>query len=285
MFLIYWKKFETIADRWFVKVIKKVSALRTIQSSKMSIFCQAMREGMCMDTMDSDSTQSYETLSVEPVVFDTMEMKNFLEKSFLLGESPYSNINMYQQILEYIGTIIHDRFIDEKECDYDMIEFDIMIKYLIMNPSRPISLRDEMISNYRFFALGKESHLDLEERIQTYMHIIDRLFEKHESAIIVKPISKSKNTNHTLRIGNLMTCHTREEIMGQLRLAFGKYGVIRDIKVPMDYGTGNPRGYAFIEFMESCMAENALLMTQDKLKIGPRQLRIDYALGEKRGVV
>jgi RNA recognition motif-containing protein len=249
----------------------------------MSIFCQAMREGMFMDTMETDSTQTSETLSIGPVVFDTMEMKNFLEKSFLLGESPYFNINMYQQVLEYIGTVIHDKFIEEKECDYDMIEFDSMVKYLIMNPSRSTMLRDDIINNYRFFALGKDSVFNLEERIQKYTHIIDRLFEKHESAMILKPISKGKNTNPTLRVGNLMTCHTREEIMGQLRLAFGKYGVIRDIKIPMDYGTGNPRGYAFIEFMDPVMAEHALTMTQDKLKIGPRQLRIDYALGEKRG--
>jgi hypothetical protein len=247
----------------------------------MSIFCQAMREGIFMDTIETESTS--DTLSVGPALFDTVDMKNFLEKCFLFGESPYTNVNMYQQVLEYIGTVIHDRFIEVKVCDYDMIEFDNIVKYLIMNTNRPFNLHEDMISNYRFFALTKDSYMNIEERVQTYTHIIDRLFEKHESAMMVKPISKSKNKNPTLRVGNLMTSHTREEIMGQLRLAFGKYGVICDIKVPMDYGTGNPRGYAFIEFMEPSMAEHALEMTQDKLKIGPRQLRIDYALGEKRG--
>lgn len=255
----------------------------------MSIFCKAMREGLNMDLdeIESTDTQSHDTnstLTVEDVLHQETDMKTHLQKCFMLGQNPNINIMLYQEILEYIGMVINAKFIENTREFFDMFEFDEMMQLLITNPDRSPFLREDLINNYRFFAMVKESSKSLEAREKLFVQVIDRMFDKY--LMMRKPVAlvdTNANKNPTLRVGNLMTCHTREEIMGQLRIAFGKYGVIREIKVPMDYGTGNPRGYAFIEFLDGAMAEGALKATQDKLKIGPRLLRIDYALGEKRG--
>lgn len=228
------------------------------------------------------STQTYSAPSCEEIVRDSKTMKNFIEKCFLLGMNPHTNFTLYQECLEYVSRVVSDVFIEDTFHDHDNLEFDNFMRMLITNPERPFFLKDDLLSNFNFFCALNPSEKSMEERVTTFTAVLDRMFKKHEDMPVAK---KSKNSNPTLRVGNLMTCHTREEIMGQLRLAFGKFGVIRDIKVPMDYGTGNPRGYAFIEFLDPIMAANALDLTQDKLKIGPRLLRIDYALGEKRGVV
>lgn len=247
----------------------------------MSVFVKAMNSSFTMEDDDSvNSTLTYSAPSCEEIVRDSKGMKNFIEKCFLLGISPHTNFTLYQECLEYVSQMISDLFIEDTFYEHDNLEFDNFMRMLITNPDRPFFLKDDLLSNFNFFCAINPSEKSTDERVTTFTAVLERIFKKHEDMPVIK---KSKNSNPTLRVGNLMTCHTREEIMGQLRLAFGKYGVIRDIKVPMDYGTGNPRGYAFIEFMEASMADHALQMTQDKLKIGPRLLRIDYALGEKRG--
>lgn len=37
----------------------------------------------------------------------------------------------------------------------------------------------------------------------------------------------------------------------ELRKVFEKYGEVRDVYIPLDYSTQRPRGFAFVEFLDS----------------------------------
>lgn len=91
-----------------------------------------------------------------------------------------------------------------------------------------------------------------------------------------------ENTNPSLRIGNLCTASDRKKLMAAINAAFGKYGTVRDVNLPMDRTTGNPRGFAFIEFRDPRDAMRAFKAERGQLKIGGRDIRIEMARSARK---
>jgi hypothetical protein len=73
-----------------------------------------------------------------------------------------------------------------------------------------------------------------------------------------------ENTNPSLRIGNLCSASDRKKLMTAIKNVFGKHGEIRDVNMPMDKKTGNPRGFAFIEYRDPRDAMRAFKAERDK---------------------
>jgi hypothetical protein len=93
------------------------------------------------------------------------------------------------------------------------------------------------------------------------------------------------NTNPSLRIGNLSTASDRKKLLATLQAEFGKFGPVRDINLPIDRATGNIRGFAFIEFREPRDASRALRALFGKLKVGGRDIRMEYAASQRKSTV
>lgn len=254
----------------------------------MTEFTKAMLADLSISSADdvssvvSSYTLSSHTQICEDIVNNTADVYLFVEKCYLLSINPKTNYDMYYKIIKHIIEVIDSMFVENLRCSYDKAEFDNMLRMLFTNPEQPFMMIEDIHNNYDFYCKTHISDRADDERFDIFSKVLERMVQKH--TLQPKRLATT-NKNCTLRVGNLMTYHTMDETKQQMRLIFGKYGVIRDIKVPMDYGTGNPRGYAFVQFLEPIMAENALTNTQDKIKIGSRMLRIDYALGEKKGPV
>ena len=90
------------------------------------------------------------------------------------------------------------------------------------------------------------------------------------------------NTNPSLRIGNLSTASDRKVLLATLQAEFGKFGPLRDVNLPIDRATGNCRGFAFIEFCEPRDASRALRSLFGKLKVGGRDIRMEYAASQRK---
>lgn len=90
------------------------------------------------------------------------------------------------------------------------------------------------------------------------------------------------NTNPSLRIGNLSTASDRKKLLATLQAEFGKFGPLRDINLPIDRATGNIRGFAFIEFREPRDASRAVRNLFGKLKVGGRDIRVEYAASQRK---
>jgi hypothetical protein len=91
-----------------------------------------------------------------------------------------------------------------------------------------------------------------------------------------------ENTNPSLRIGNLCTASDRKKLMAAINAVFGKYGTVRDVNLPMDRTTGNPRGFAFVEFRDPRDAMRAFKAERGQLKIGGRDIRIEMARSARK---
>ena len=91
-----------------------------------------------------------------------------------------------------------------------------------------------------------------------------------------------ENTNPSLRIGNLCTASDRKKLMVAINAVFGKHGEIRDVNLPMDRATGNPRGFAFIEFRDPRDAMRAFKAENGTLKIGGRDIRVEMARSARK---
>lgn len=75
-----------------------------------------------------------------------------------------------------------------------------------------------------------------------------------------------------LFVGNLEFTTTP----GQLEALFSESGPIREVFLPMDRGTGRPRGFAFVEFESGEDAERAIERF-DGYELGGRALRVNLA--------
>jgi len=91
-----------------------------------------------------------------------------------------------------------------------------------------------------------------------------------------------ENTNPSLRIGNLCTASNRKKLMVSINEVFGKHGEIRDVNLPMDKATGNPRGFAFIEYRDPRDAMRAFKAESGSLKIGGRDIRVEMARSARK---
>lgn len=67
----------------------------------------------------------------------------------------------------------------------------------------------------------------------------------------------------------------------EIKLLFNEYGNVRDVHIPIDFNTRQPRGFAYIEFESIEDAEYA----QKKLnrtRLGDKMLHVDFAQGDRK---
>lgn len=102
-----------------------------------------------------------------------------------------------------------------------------------------------------------------------FLHQIFRLFR-----LLILFIYFDRNAFKTLFVGRLSYDTTEKK----LRREFEQYGAIRRIKMVTDTVTGNPRGYAFIEFERE---EDMTLAYKkaDGRKIDDRRIVVDVERG------
>lgn len=79
----------------------------------------------------------------------------------------------------------------------------------------------------------------------------------------------------TVFIGNLPFSTTEDE----LRNLFEKFGSIVKIHIPTNRETGQPRGFAFLEFSTEDAAQSAL--ANDGTDVNGRNMKVSIALGKK----
>ena len=66
-----------------------------------------------------------------------------------------------------------------------------------------------------------------------------------------------------------------------LRRIFSKYGPVKDIYIPLDYYTKEPRGFAYVQFDDIRDAEDALYYEQH-VRVHGRELDVQYAEGDRK---
>merc|ERR1712212_245768 len=67
----------------------------------------------------------------------------------------------------------------------------------------------------------------------------------------------------------------------EVKELFGKYGHIRDVHIPMDFNTRQPRGFAYIEFQNLNEAEEAQ-KTLNGSRHGETMLTVNFAEGDRK---
>ena len=82
-----------------------------------------------------------------------------------------------------------------------------------------------------------------------------------------------------LFVGNLDFKTTKEEV----ETLFAQVGSIRDVFIPMDRGTGRPRGFAFVEYETEEEAEQAIERFNN-YELSGRALRVNLAAERPPGV-
>lgn len=68
-----------------------------------------------------------------------------------------------------------------------------------------------------------------------------------------------------------------------LRKEFSKFGLVRNVKLCKDIETDKSRGFAFITFMDSSSAENAI-KEMDGKQLGSRFIGVSMAIEKKRPI-
>ena len=79
----------------------------------------------------------------------------------------------------------------------------------------------------------------------------------------------------TIFIGNLPFSTTEDE----LKRLFDKFGTIVKIHIPTNRETGQPRGFAFLEFSTEDSAQSAL--ANNDTEVNGRNMKVSIALGKK----
>lgn len=83
------------------------------------------------------------------------------------------------------------------------------------------------------------------------------------------------NAQQTIFIGNLPFSTDQNELQD----AFGKFGIIAEINIPMNRETGRPRGFAFVKFETEEAAKDALSM--DNFEFNGRNIKVNIAESKK----
>ena len=66
-----------------------------------------------------------------------------------------------------------------------------------------------------------------------------------------------------------------------LRKLFTRYGYVRDVYIPLDYYTREPRGFAYVEFEDARDASDAM-EELDGYRLQDRELEIVFAEGDRK---
>merc|ERR1711998_673830 len=83
---------------------------------------------------------------------------------------------------------------------------------------------------------------------------------------------RSGPRKQSLLVRNLNTRTTPED----LREAFGRYGEVRDVYMPRDHYTREPRGFAFVEYLDARDARDAM-DEMDRRNVDGREVTIVFA--------
>lgn len=66
-----------------------------------------------------------------------------------------------------------------------------------------------------------------------------------------------------------------------MRHAFGKYGHIVDVTVPVNYHSGRPKGFAFVEFEDYRDAEDAIYYL-NHTRLRGREITVEFTRGTRK---
>jgi len=66
-----------------------------------------------------------------------------------------------------------------------------------------------------------------------------------------------------------------------LRRLFQKYGKIIDVTIPLDYYSGMPKGYCFVEYEDTRDAEEAQYR-MDRQRLFGREIEVEFARGDRK---
>ncbi|CAM0874216.1 unnamed protein product [Alopecurus aequalis] len=80
---------------------------------------------------------------------------------------------------------------------------------------------------------------------------------------------------------SLLVRNIPHDCSSDLLVAFQKFGRIRDFYIPKDYHSGEPRGFAFVEFCDSRDASEAQRRMNHKMLCG-REINVVYATAKRR---
>ena len=83
---------------------------------------------------------------------------------------------------------------------------------------------------------------------------------------------ESQNGQRLLHVVGIDEAVTREVLAG----AFGVFGEIRSVEIPIDNQSGKPRGFAFVEFLEADDARDAV-DNMDESELYGRTLRVKFS--------
>ena len=72
--------------------------------------------------------------------------------------------------------------------------------------------------------------------------------------------------------------------MSDLENAFKKFGEIKDVYLPRDFHTKQPRGFAYIKFSSKTSAENAVA-SMNGVDLDGRALEVTWAAGSRKSSV
>eukprot|EP00638_Chattonella_subsalsa_P017633 CAMPEP_0117831034 /NCGR_PEP_ID=MMETSP0949-20121206/8858_1 /TAXON_ID=44440 /ORGANISM="Chattonella subsalsa, Strain CCMP2191" /LENGTH=126 /DNA_ID=CAMNT_0005672173 /DNA_START=32 /DNA_END=408 /DNA_ORIENTATION=- len=89
--------------------------------------------------------------------------------------------------------------------------------------------------------------------------------------------SGRRNEGCSLLVRNL-SYRTRNE---DLRYVFGKFGDLRDVYIPRDYYTQEPRGFAFVEYVDPRDASDAR-EDMDGYQLDGRELAVIFAQDRRK---
>jgi RNA recognition motif-containing protein len=87
-----------------------------------------------------------------------------------------------------------------------------------------------------------------------------------------------KNIPKSIRLGNLP--RDMPNMHYTLRKIFNEVGPVRDVYIPVREGL--PIGYAFVEFLDSADAMQAVAYFCRGLKLGENKVRVELAEGKRR---
>ncbi|KAK8575595.1 hypothetical protein V6N12_063266 [Hibiscus sabdariffa] len=88
---------------------------------------------------------------------------------------------------------------------------------------------------------------------------------------------RREQNNGSLLVRNIpLDCRPEE-----LRIPFERFGLVRDVYIPKDYYTGAPRGFAFVQFVDSYDAAEAQWRMNGKI-FGGREISVVVAAEDRK---
>merc|ERR1712227_730166 len=68
----------------------------------------------------------------------------------------------------------------------------------------------------------------------------------------------------------------------EVKALFGQFGHVRDVHIPIDFNTRQPRGFAYIEFQNLNEAEEAQRKLNRSTQFGDKLMYVNFAEGDRK---